>query len=98
MNPTYKSYLTKTEYKSGKKRGQVRRVSTSSDIKDPKKREENARKLREHEIQMDKDNICTSCGEMYESDAILFDNLLNFYVEHHEQQHETPKGTYPTKS
>ena len=40
----------------------------------------------------------TRSGEMYESDAVLFDKLLNFYVEHHEQQHETPKTTYPTKS
>ena len=40
----------------------------------------------------------TRSGKMYESDAVLFDNLLNFYVEHHEQEHETPKGTYPTKS
>jgi len=40
----------------------------------------------------------TRSGKMYESDAVLFDNLLNFYMEHHEQEHETPKGTYPTKS
>ena len=40
----------------------------------------------------------TRSGKMYESDAVLFDNLLNFYVEHHEQEHETPKGTYPSKS
>ena len=40
----------------------------------------------------------TRNGEMYESDAVLFDNILNFYVTHHEQEHETPKTTYPTKS
>ncbi len=40
----------------------------------------------------------TRNGEMYESDAVLFDNILSFYVKHHEQEHETPKGTYPSKS
>jgi len=34
---------------------------------------------------------------MYESDAVLFDKLLNFYEEHHKQAHQIPKGTYPTK-
>ena len=39
----------------------------------------------------------TRNGEMYESDAVLFDKLLNFYEEHHKQAHQIPKGTYPTK-
>ena len=40
----------------------------------------------------------TRNGEMYESDAVMFDNILNFYETHHEKEHETPKTTYPTKS
>ena len=40
----------------------------------------------------------TRNGEMYESDAVLFDKLLNFYEEHNQQVHSLPKGTYPTKS
>jgi len=40
----------------------------------------------------------TRNGEMYESDAVLFDKLLNFYEEHNQQVHLLPKGTYPTKS
>ena len=40
----------------------------------------------------------TRSGEMYESDAVLFDNLLNFYVEHHKQEAIIPTSTYPTKS
>jgi hypothetical protein len=39
----------------------------------------------------------TRSGEMYESDAVLFDKVLNYYIEHHEQQNTEPKGTYPTK-
>jgi len=40
----------------------------------------------------------TRNGEMYESDAVLFDKLLNFYEQHNKQAHSIPKGTYPTKS
>ena len=40
----------------------------------------------------------TRSGEMYESDAVLFDKILSYYIEHHEQQNAEPKGTYPTKS
>ena len=40
----------------------------------------------------------TRSGEMYESDAVLFDNILNFYVEHNTVRSTTPTSTYPTKS
>ena len=40
----------------------------------------------------------TRKGEMYESDAVLFDKLLNFYEQHNKQAHSIPKVTYHTKS
>jgi len=40
----------------------------------------------------------TRNGDMYESDAVLFDKILEYYENNHEQEHQTPKDTYPTKS
>ena len=40
----------------------------------------------------------TRNGDMYESDAVLFDKILEYYEKNHEQEHQTPKDTYPTKS
>ena len=39
----------------------------------------------------------TKTGDLNESDAVLFNKLLDFYSDHHDSDTE-PKSTYPSKS
>ena len=40
----------------------------------------------------------TRNGEMYESDAVVFNAILNYYIDPVEPASKTAKSTYPTKS
>ena len=39
----------------------------------------------------------TKTGDLNESDAVLFNKLLDFYSDHHDSDTE-PKSTYPSKT
>tara|TARA_R100001530_G_scaffold131496_1_gene103196 strand:- start:292 stop:510 length:219 start_codon:yes stop_codon:yes gene_type:complete len=40
----------------------------------------------------------TRNGEMYESDAVVFNKILKHYIENNKPDSNTAKSTYPTKS
>jgi len=40
----------------------------------------------------------TRNGEMYESDAVVFNKILIYYVDNKEPSSRTAKSTYPTKN
>ena len=40
----------------------------------------------------------TRNGEMYESDAVVFNKILVYYIDNNKPDSTTAKSTYPTKS
>ena len=40
----------------------------------------------------------TRNGEMYESDAVVFNKILKYYINNNKPDSTTAKSTYPTKS
>jgi hypothetical protein len=40
----------------------------------------------------------TRNGEMYESDAVVFNKILTYYVDNKEPNSKTANSTYPTKT
>ena len=40
----------------------------------------------------------TRNGEMYESDAVVFNKILTYYVDNKEPHSKTANSTYPTKT